>query len=107
MISSDNGKLISSNNRNSFLVLTRDTLACLADSNLLAGKRCIVVGAKSDLARTRVVSPSEGCSLAMAQGVKFTEISAGVGCNIDTLLVGIVLQCRYKGLESGLFVFES
>ena len=85
-----------------FLVLTRDTLACLADSNLLAGKRCIVVGAKSDLARTRVVSPSEGCSLAMAQGVKFTEISAGVGCNIDTLLVGIVLQCRYEGLESVL-----
>ena len=64
------------------LVLTRDTLACLADSNLLAGKRCIVVGAKSDLARTRVVTPSDGCSLAMAQGVKFTEISAGVGCKV-------------------------
>ena len=77
-----------------YVVLTRDTLACLADNGLLAGKKCIVVGAKSDLARTRVVSPGEGCSLAMAQGVKFTEISAGVGCNIDTLLVGIVLQCR-------------
>ena len=31
----------------------------------------------------------------LAAGVKFTEISAGVGCNVDTLLVGIVLQCRY------------
>ena len=41
-----------------------------------------------------MVTPADGCSLAMAQGVKFTEISAGVGCNIDTLLVGIVLQCR-------------
>ena len=28
----------------------------------------------------------------MQVGVKFIEISAGVGCNIDTLLVGIVMQ---------------
>ena len=52
------------------------------------------MGAKSDLVRTRLVSPSEGTTLAIQHGVKFTEISAGVGCNIDSLLVGIVLQCR-------------
>ena len=57
------------------VVLTRDTLACLADNALLAGKKCIVVGAKSDLARTRVVSPGEGCSLAMAR--TFTALGLG------------------------------
>ena len=73
----------------------RSSLSYLSQSHHLAGKRCILVGSKSDLVRTRVISPSEGLNLAMEQpGVKFTEISAGVGCNIDTLLVGIVLQCR-------------
>ena len=60
----------------------------------MAGKKCILVGAKSDLVRSRVVGVGDGCHLAMGHGVKFSEISAGVGCNVDTLLVGIVLQCR-------------
>ena len=60
----------------------------------MAGKKCILVGAKSDLVRSRVVGAGDGCHLAMGHGVKFSEISAGVGCNVDTLLVGIVLQCR-------------
>jgi len=73
----------------------RSSLSYLSQTHQLAGKRCILVGSKSDLVRTRVISPSEGLNLAMEQqGVKFTEISAGVGCNIDSLLVGIVLQCR-------------
>jgi len=73
---------------------SRACLSSLSSSDHLAGKRCILVGAKSDLVRTRLVSPSEGTSAAIQHGVKFTEISAGVGCNIDSLLVGIVLQCR-------------
>jgi len=72
----------------------RACLSSLSSSDHLAGKRCILVGAKSDLVRSRLVSPSEGTSAAIQHGVKFTEISAGVGCNIDSLLVGIVLQCR-------------
>ena len=60
----------------------------------VAGKKCILVGAKSDLVRSREVGPGDGCHLAMGHAVKFTEISAGVGDNVDTLLVGIVLQCR-------------
>ena len=75
--------------------MSRACLSDLSSSEHLAGKRCILVGAKSDLVRSRLISPSEGLHLAMQQGVKFTEISAGVGCNIDSLLVGIVLQCRY------------
>ena len=74
--------------------MSRACLSDLSSSEHLAGKRCILVGAKSDLVRTRLVSPSEGTSAAIQHGVKFTEISAGVGCNIDSLLVGIVLQCR-------------
>ena len=72
----------------------RACLSSLSSSDHLAGKRCILVGAKSDLVRSRLVSPSEGTSAAIQHGVKFTEISAGLGCNIDSLLVGIVLQCR-------------
>jgi len=74
--------------------LSQATLLHLTENNHLAGKKCILVGAKSDLVRSRLVSPAEGCHVAMTRGVKFSEISAGVGDNVDTLLVGIVLQCR-------------
>jgi len=74
--------------------LSRATLVHLSENNHLAGKKCILVGAKSDLVRSRLVSPADGCHVAMTRGVKFSEISAGVGDNVDTLLVGIVLQCR-------------
>ena len=78
-----------------FSELSRATLVHLSENNHLAGKKCILVGAKSDLVRSRLVSPADGCHVAMTRGVKFSEISAGVGDNVDTLLVGIVLQCRY------------
>ena len=53
--------------RESFEV-ARATLRQLADTSHLAGKRCILVGAKADLVRSRVVSTGDGCAVAMETG---------------------------------------
>ncbi|XP_023349355.1 ras-related protein Rap-2a [Eurytemora carolleeae] len=66
----------------------------------LLEKPCILVGNKSDLARSRVIEPTEGCDLAVKYQVKFTESSPGCGHMVDELLVGIVLQLRlYENKE--------
>ena len=77
-------------------------------------KRVILVGNKTDLARNREVSSKvkdtqgtsivllfcsaylqEGRNTAILYGSKFIETGAGIGHNIDQLLVGIVLQSRF------------
>ena len=73
----------------------RHSLTWLSHNNHLSGKSTILVGNKTDLARSRVVETSEGCNLAVKFGVKFTETSPGMGHHIDELLVGIVMQLRY------------
>ena len=70
-------------------------LASLASHDCLAGKSAILVGNKTDLARSRLVQTEAGCNAAIMAGVKFVETSAGIGHNIEELLVGIVMQCRW------------
>jgi len=70
------------------------SLDWLAKNSFTSCKPVILVGNKSDLARSRVVESSEGCELAMRHSVKFTETSPGCGHHIDELLVGIVMQLR-------------
>ena len=55
----------------------------------MAGKSCILVGNKADLARSRLVQTVEGCDLAVTHGVKFAETSPGMGHHIDELLFGL------------------
>ncbi|XP_063589278.1 GTP-binding protein RAD-like [Penaeus indicus] len=52
----------------------------------------ILVANKTDLQRTRVVTTSEGRTLAMTYECKFIEVSAGIDHNVDELLVGILTQ---------------
>ncbi|XP_069991865.1 uncharacterized protein [Penaeus vannamei] len=56
----------------------------------------ILVANKTDLQRTRVVTTSEGRTLAMTYECKFIEVSAGIDHNVDELLVGILTQIRLK-----------
>ncbi|XP_033225805.1 uncharacterized protein LOC117178488 [Belonocnema kinseyi] len=56
----------------------------------------IVVGNKSDLARSRVISPSEGKQLATSRECKFIETSSGIQHNVDELLVGVLKQIRLR-----------
>jgi len=74
----------------------KKSLSTLSSSNSMAGKSCILVGNKADLARSRLVQTVEGCDLAVTHGVKFAETSPGMGHHIDELLVGIVMQMRLK-----------
>jgi len=70
----------------------------LAKNSFISCKPCILVGNKSDLARSRALESGEGCELALAFSVKFTETSPGCGHHIDELLVGIAMQLRlYEG----------
>jgi len=71
-----------------------ECLEWLTKNNSLSCKPCILVGNKSDLARSRVLESGSGLDLALRYGVKFTETSPGCGHHIDELLVGIVLQLR-------------
>jgi len=72
----------------------KTVLSYLSDNSCLSGKSVILVGNKSDLARTREIETGEGCDLAMRFSTKYIETSPGMGHMIDELLVGIVMQCR-------------
>ena len=74
--------------------LADSALAHLATRDCLAGKSVILVGNKTDLARSRLVQAEDSCDAAVMAGVKFVETSAMIGHMTDQLLVGIVMQCR-------------
>lgn len=59
-------------------------------------KSVIVVGNKADLARSRVISASDGKALAVSRDCKFIETSSGIQHNVDELLVGILKQIRLR-----------
>ncbi|XP_018320847.1 ras-related protein Rap1-like [Agrilus planipennis] len=59
-------------------------------------KSVIVVGNKSDLARSRVISQNDGKALAVSRDCKFIETSSGIQHNVDELLVGILKQIRLR-----------
>lgn len=50
------------------------------------------MGNKADLARSRVITTSEGKTLAKSIEAKFIETSSGIQHNVDELLVGILKQ---------------
>ena len=78
-----------------FISALADTaLVHLTGMKCLAGKSVILVGNKTDLARSRLVQAEESCDAAVMAGVKFVETSAVIGHMTDQLLVGIVMQCR-------------
>ena len=78
-----------------FITALADTaLSHLTGRDCLAGKSVILVGNKTDLARSRLVMAEESCDAAVMAGVKFVETSAMIGHMTDQLLVGIVMQCR-------------
>ncbi|XP_012136882.1 uncharacterized protein LOC100883976 [Megachile rotundata] len=56
----------------------------------------IVVGNKSDLARSRTISTNEGKQLATSRECKFIETSSGIQHNVDELLVGVLKQIRLR-----------
>ncbi|XP_076672820.1 uncharacterized protein LOC143371490 [Andrena cerasifolii] len=56
----------------------------------------IVVGNKSDLARSRTISANEGKQLATSRECKFIETSSGIQHNVDELLVGVLKQIRLR-----------
>ncbi|CAK9830308.1 GTP-binding protein REM 1 [Anthophora retusa] len=56
----------------------------------------IVVGNKSDLVRSRVITENEGKQLAASRECKFIETSSGIQHNVDELLVGVLKQIRLR-----------
>ncbi|XP_050712943.1 GTP-binding protein REM 2-like isoform X2 [Eriocheir sinensis] len=62
----------------------------------VTNRAVILVGNKTDLERTRVVTTAEGRTLATTYECKFIEVSAGFDHNVDELLVGILTQIRLK-----------
>ncbi|KZC14148.1 PREDICTED: uncharacterized protein LOC107192219 [Dufourea novaeangliae] len=56
----------------------------------------IVVGNKSDLVRSRVITSNEGKQLATSRECKFIETSSGIQHNVDELLVGVLKQIRLR-----------
>ncbi|KOC69090.1 GTP-binding protein REM 1 [Habropoda laboriosa] len=56
----------------------------------------IVVGNKSDLVRSRVITENEGKLLAASRECKFIETSSGIQHNVDELLVGVLKQIRLR-----------
>ncbi|KAK6622305.1 hypothetical protein RUM44_002116 [Polyplax serrata] len=81
--------------KNTFQV-AEDILNYLWRENYTHDKSVILVGNKSDLARSRVISTADGKSLAASRDSKFIETSSGIQHNVDELLVGILKQSRLK-----------
>ncbi|KAL1115353.1 hypothetical protein AAG570_007383 [Ranatra chinensis] len=73
-----------------------DILNYLWRENYTQEKSVIVVGNKADLERARVITTSEGKSLAASRDCKFIETSSGIQHNVDELLVGILKQIRLR-----------
>ncbi|OXA46812.1 GTP-binding protein GEM [Folsomia candida] len=68
----------------------------LQEMDLLRTKAVVIVANKIDLARSRVIGTQDGRCIAVANRVKFMEISVGINHNVDELLVGILHQIRLK-----------
>ncbi|KAK4885913.1 hypothetical protein RN001_002184, partial [Aquatica leii] len=73
-----------------------ETLNYLWREGYTQDKSVIVVGNKSDLARSRVISSNDGKALAVSRDCKFIETSSGIQHNVDELLVGILKQIRLR-----------
>ncbi|XP_055624302.1 uncharacterized protein LOC129767426 [Toxorhynchites rutilus septentrionalis] len=81
--------------KNSFRV-AEEILNYLWSENYTKEKAVIIAANKSDLARSRAISTSEGKQLATGRAAKFIETSSGIQHNVDELLVGVLKQIRLK-----------
>lgn len=72
------------------------TLSYLKKEEILQHQAVILVANKTDLVRSRLISTSNGKSLAMKYGVKYIETSPGINHNVDELLVGMLTQIRLR-----------
>ncbi|XP_076658497.1 uncharacterized protein LOC143362331 isoform X1 [Halictus rubicundus] len=71
-------------------------LQTLWRSDHVSARAVILVGNKVDLERSRLVSTSEGKSMATSYDCKFIETSVMINHNVDELLVGLLTQIRLK-----------
>ncbi|XP_014681058.1 PREDICTED: GTP-binding protein REM 1-like [Priapulus caudatus] len=76
-----------------------DVLYTLHQYDEIKYKAAILVGNKSDLARSRVVSHEEAIAVAKTYACKLAEVSAGINHKVDELLVGVVKQARIKRVK--------
>ncbi|XP_065332259.1 uncharacterized protein LOC135934443 [Cloeon dipterum] len=73
-----------------------ETLQFLWKTASVGTKAVILVGNKTDLVRSRVVTTEEGKTLATSYDCKFIETSVAINHNVDELLVGTLTQIRLK-----------
>jgi len=71
-------------------------LSCMKRAGRLDGRTGLLVGNKTDLVRSRQVTPGQGTDLAARYQLAHLEVSSGLGYNLDQLLV---LICQ--GLQAG------
>lgn len=84
--------------RSSFHV-AEEILNYLWRENISKEKAVILVGNKADLARSRVISTTDGKQLAQTRDAKFIETSSGIQHNVDELLVGVLKQVSLRHLR--------
>ncbi|RWS28692.1 GTP-binding protein REM 1-like isoform X2 [Leptotrombidium deliense] len=85
--------------RESFETARNILTSVSCDYNKFAKLAIILVANKSDLVRSRVVSPTDGKFMAEAFQVKYIETSAEIDHNVVELLVGITKQIKLKREE--------
>ena len=56
----------------------------------------MILGNKSDLEDSRMVSKERGCMLAAEYGIKFSEISAKSGLNIEKAFLALTQDMKEK-----------
>ncbi|XP_037077212.1 GTP-binding protein RAD-like [Pollicipes pollicipes] len=71
-------------------------LQTLWKMSAVANKAVILVGSKSDLVRSRMITAEAGRKLANTYDCKFIEVSGGLDHRVDELLVGVLSQIRLK-----------
>ncbi|XP_015172882.1 PREDICTED: uncharacterized protein LOC107064582 [Polistes dominula] len=76
--------------------MAEEILSYLWTEHYTKERSVIVVGNKSDLARSRTIAFNEGKQLAMSRECKFIETSSGIKHNVDELLVGVLKQIRLR-----------
>ncbi|XP_047476815.1 GTP-binding protein RAD-like [Penaeus chinensis] len=73
-----------------------EVLQLLWRLDVMTNRGVILVANKTDIVRSRCVTPKEGSNLADSYDCKYIETSSGFNHQVDELLVGILKQIRLK-----------
>ncbi|ROT70608.1 hypothetical protein C7M84_011107 [Penaeus vannamei] len=73
-----------------------EVLQLLWRLDVMTNRGVILVANKTDIVRSRSVTPKEGSNLADSYDCKYIETSSGFNHQVDELLVGILKQIRLK-----------